>query len=212
MTTLTTYARITCRYPTLVPALVFSALLFGCATNLPQVAETVGQGESLVAGQVLAVITGETTREYQPEVRMFELINQTSGERLSVGLESGTGTFSLSLAHGNYTLSRVQISEGPFMSMAELAVEFLVEQDVVTYLGMWRFGVGSPKYGRMVVLSIVDDKKIDEVLDSLVKERYSEQMLQPRKIVMAQPAQVETRLYEVKSYPGDLPYFRRHFW
>lgn len=98
------------------------------------------------------------------------------------------------------------------MSMAELAVEFLVEQDVVTYLGMWRFGVGSPKYGRMVVLSIVDDKKIDEVLDSLVKERYSEQMLQPRKIVMAQPAQVETRLYEVKSYPGDLPYFRRHFW
>lgn len=192
--------------------LLLSALLSGCATNLPQFAESVGQGESLVAGQVVTVITGERTRIYQPEVRMFELINQESGERFSVEIDSGPGTFSLSLASGSYQLSRVQISEGPFMSMAELTVKFPVEQEVVTYLGTWRFGVDSPQYGRMVALSIVDDKKINEVLDPLVNERYSAQASQPRKTVMPTPSQSETRLYEVMSYPNDLPYFRRHLW
>lgn len=165
-----------------------------------------------MAGKIVTVITGENTRIYQPDVRMFELINQESGERFSVELESGPGTFSLSLPHGNYQVSRVQISEGPFMSMAELSVKFLVEQDVVTYVGTWRFGVDSPKYGRMVALSIVDDKKIDEVVDPLVKERYTAQASQPRKTVIPTPSHSETRLYEVKPYPSDLPYFRRHLW
>jgi hypothetical protein len=41
------------------------------------------------------------------------------------------------------------------MSMAELDAAFTVSADGVIYVGTWRFGVDSPRYGRMVVLSIV---------------------------------------------------------
>ena len=71
---------------------------------------------------------------------------------------SDSERFVLALSPGNYELIRVQVNEGPFLSIARLASGFLIGSDPITYLGTWRFGVDSPKYARMVSLSMVNDE------------------------------------------------------
>jgi hypothetical protein len=66
--------------------------------------------------------------------------------------------FLLSLPPGHYEMNRVQISEGPFMSMAHISATFVVKPEVMTFLGTWRFGVDSPKYGRQMVIYMIYDK------------------------------------------------------
>lgn len=200
------------RYYSPVLMIYLPLLLLGCATNLSQTAELVSQGESLVTGRIVTVITGERTRIYLPELRMFELLKQDTGERFSVEFESGLRTFALSLAPGNYHVTRIQISEGPFLSMAEIDLEFSVEPDVVTDLGIWRFGVDSPRYGRMVALSIVDHDTLRDLEEESTSLRYPEQERQPTKTVIPRPAESQARLYEVMPYPRYSKYFRRHVW
>lgn len=143
---------------------------------------------------------------------MFELVKQDTGKRFSVLFESDHRAFALSLAPGNYHVTRIQISEGPFLSMAEIDVKFSVEPDVVTHLGMWRFGVDSPRYGRMVALSIVDPDSPQALEEESTSRHYPEQERQPAKTVIPEPAESQARLYEVMPYPRYSRYFRRHLW
>ena len=133
-------------------------LLQGCVKDIPAVPE--GSIQSNVAvGRVVAVLTGVRSRIYEPAVRSFEVQNRQTKERFMVDVESDDERFIVPLSPGEYELIRVQINEGPFLSMAELASTFSVSQDPVTYLGTWRFGVDSPKYGRMVSVSIINDEE-----------------------------------------------------
>ena len=196
-------------------ALFFSIgvfLLAGCATNLPQMTESVGQGESLVTGRVVTAITGERARIYLPDLRRFELVNRHTGERFSVLFEPGDQLFALSLPPGDYRVARIQISEGPFMSMADVSLEFSVQPGVVTDLGTWRFGVDSPRYGRMVALSVVDHDSSLDLKADLPDIRYPEQERLPTKTVMPHPSESQARLYEVMPYPRYPRYFLRHNW
>jgi hypothetical protein len=116
------------------------------------------------------------------------------------------------LAPGEYELIRVQINEGPFLSMAELSSTFSVGSDPVTYLGTWRFGVDSPKYGRMVSISMInDDHDRAQTLHALASNDPS---LDVGAVATAlpNPAELQTRLYEVMPYPRVPRYFRRHWW
>lgn len=195
--------------------LCFSCALFlltGCTTNLPQMIESVGQGESLVTGRVVTAITGERARIYLPDLRRFELVNQHTSERFSVVFKPGDQIFALSLAPGDYRVNCIQISEGPFLSMAEVDVEFSVESGIVTDLGMWRFGVDSPRYGRMVALSIVDYDLSKDAKEHSTDFRYPEQEEQQTKRVIPHPSEQQARLYEVMPYPRYSRYFRRHNW
>lgn len=184
----------------------------GCVTSVVATHGGLTSNGSLVFGRVLVVLTGPTTRWYQPSVRFFELVNRETRERLRVDVESSNRIFTLALPPGSYELSRIQINEGPFMSISDLALSFHVAPDRLTYAGTWRLGVDSPRYGRMVVVSAVeDDADRENALAELVRQHPD---LSDRSVAtsLLEPPTVQIRLYEVASYPRVPRYFRRHFW
>ena len=183
----------------------------GCVTQLPSVPEEGSLPSNVAVGRVVVVLTGARSRIYEPAVKSFEVENRQTKQRFNVQIESDNESFILPLAPGDYELTRVQINEGPFLSMAQLASTFSIGQDHVTYLGTWRFGVDSPKYGRMVSVSMVSDEEDRvEALQTLGQE----QQVEMRDIATAlpDPPELQTRLYEVMPYPRVPRYFRRHWW
>jgi hypothetical protein len=185
--------------------------LQGCVTELPTVPGEGAVQSNVAIGRVVAVLTGERSRIYEPAVRSFEVQNRQTNERFTVDIQSDNERFIVPLAPGDYELTRVQINEGPFLSMAELAVTFSVSQDPITYLGTWRFGVDSPKYGRMVSISMVSDEEDRaEALQMLARD----QSVHTERVATAlpNPPEIQARLYEVMPYPRVPRYFRRHWW
>ncbi|MGA6828207.1 hypothetical protein ACO9S2_11405 [Nitrospira sp. NS4] len=183
-----------------------------CVAQLPPLADVAEPKDGLVVGRVSAVIMGERARKYEPEVRSFEVENQESRERFNVEIKSDDRQFSMALPPGDYRLNRVQISEGPFMSMAQLDAVFSVESNVMTYVGTWRFGVDSPKYGRKIVLSMIEDEQDMARAGQTVKESFPDFAAVPMVRRLPAPPQSEARLYEVMPYPRNQQYFRRHNW
>jgi hypothetical protein len=184
----------------------------GCATELPSLVDPTQVTGSLVVGRVLTVLTGETSRRYPPEVRFFELEDQKSQKRFQVEVKSRDQYFAVDLPPGEYRLNRVQISEGPFMSMADLVMTFSIDSGSTTYVGTWRFGVDSPRYGRKVVTSIIADQEETARVRDFLNDQYpsfNESSMVER---LPQPSQTEARLYEVMPYPRYPRYFRRHWW
>ena len=192
---------------------LLSGALFGsCATELASTPESLEASASVVFGRAVTVLTGKTTRWYGPAVRFFELANRHTNERFRVELRSDDKLFVLQLPVGEYVLSRVQISEGPFMSMADFQSTFQVAADQVTYLGTWRFGVDTPRYGRMVVVSAVQEQEDQAQAERQLMARYPDLEGRPIAMVLPIPASAESRLYEVMPYPRYSRYFRRHWW
>ena len=186
--------------------------LQGCVSEIPTVPEEGILQSNVTVGRVVAVLTGERRRIYEPAVRSFEVQNRQTKERYTVEIESDNERFILPLSPGDYELIRVQINEGPFLSIAELASTFSVGRDPVTYLGTWRFGVDSPKYGRMVSVSMISDEADRaEVLETLTLNNPSLDGAVVATVLPA-PTQVQARLYEVMPYPRIPRYFRRHWW
>ena len=189
-----------------------SNILQGCVSEIPAVPEEGIVQSNVTVGRVVAVLTGERRRIYEPAVRSFEVQNRQTKERYTVEIESDNERFILPLLPGDYELIRVQINEGPFLSMAELASTFSVGRDPVTYLRTWRFGVDSPKYGRMVSVSMISDEEDRaEVLETLTLNNPSLDGAVVATVLPA-PTQVQARLYEVMPYPRIPRYFRRHWW
>lgn len=186
--------------------------LWGCVTDVPSLVAPTEVTDRLVVGRVFTILTGERARRYPPELRFFELENQSSQKRFQVEVKSHDRYFAVNLTPGTYRLTRVQISEGPFMSMADLSMAFSVDGGSVTYVGTWRFGVDSPRYGRMVVVSVVADQTESAGARDFLDDRYP--TFDGRSMVesLPQPTQTEARLYEVQPYPRYSRYFRRHWW
>lgn len=186
--------------------------LLGCVTKLPSVVDPAEIMEGLVVGRVVTVLTGNASRRYPPEVRFFELENQESHRQFQVEIEYADKYFTIDVPPGTYRLTRVQIGEGPFRSMADLAMAFSVDASAITYVGTWRFGVDSPRYGRMVVASVIADQGEAIRARDFLNDYYP--TFDGRSIVemLPQPAQMEARLYEVMPYPRYPRYFRRHWW
>ena len=189
-----------------------SLFLLACVKELPAVPEEGIVQSNVAVGRVVAVLTGERSRIYEPAVRSFEVQNRQTKERVTVEVESDDERFIVPLAPGDYELIRVQINEGPFLSMAQLGSVFSIGQEPVTYVGTWRFGVDSPKYGRMVSVSMISDEEDRaEALDTLTSMDRS---LDVRAVttVLPNPTEQQARLYEVMPYPRVPRYFRRHWW
>jgi hypothetical protein len=196
----------------LLTVVALSVLPFSCATELAVRPESDELKTPVVFGRVVALLTGQSRRWYGPEVRFFELVNRQTRERFTVDLQSDNQLFVLHLPVGEYQLTRVQISEGPFMSMAYFASTIEIGQDPVTYVGTWRFGVDGPRYGRMIVISAVQDHQDQAQAIEEVTEQFPD--LDRQNIVTALPAptEAESHLYEVMPYPRYPRYFRRHWW
>jgi hypothetical protein len=187
-------------------------LLQSCVNEIPAVPEEGTVQSNVAVGRALAVLTGERSRIYEPAVRSFEIQNAKTKERVIVEIQSDDERFILPLAPGDYELIRVQINEGPFLSMAELASTFSVGQQPVTYVGIWRFGVDSPKYGRMVSVSIVNDEEDRAEALHTLGLRDPSLDVKTAATALPSPAEVQARLYEVMPYPRVPRYFRRHWW
>jgi hypothetical protein len=187
-------------------------LLQACVNEIPAMPEEGSIQSNVSVGRAVAVLTGELSRIYKPAVRSFEIQKAKTKERFTVEIQSDDERFILPLAPGDYELIRVQINEGPFLSMAELASAFSVGQEPVTYLGTWRFGVDSPKYGRMVSVSMVNDE--EDRAEALHTLALRDPSLDVNAVATAlpAPAEVQARLYEVMPYPRVPRYFRRHWW
>ena len=196
----------------LTPCAVGMLFLQGCITELPAVPEAGAVQAQLAVGRVVAVLTGERSRIYQPAVRSFEVQNRQTKARFNVLIESDNESFILPLSPGDYELIRVQINEGPFLSLAQLASTFTVGEDPITYLGTWRFGVDSPKYGRMMSVSMINDEEDRaRTLDMLTRKDPSVGV-DVVATALPDPPELQTRLYEVMPYPRVPRYFRRHWW
>jgi hypothetical protein len=187
-------------------------ILSGCATELPVTVAEADVSGTLVVGRVVTAITGESQRVYSPELRSFEVVNTESEERFKVYVKSEDEYFSLSLPPGPYKVNRVQISEGPFLSMAQLTISFMLKPDVVIFLGTWRFGVDSPKYGRQVLVSIIHDEQDQKRAQQFVKNSYPTLEARTMVILIPEPSHEQARLFEVMPYPNYARYFRRHWW
>ncbi len=196
----------------LYPLWFVALLAAGCATNLPAAPEVQDITTPIIFGRAVVLVTGQTTRWYAPQVRFFELVNLKTHERFSVDVQSDDMVFMLQLPAGDYELSRVQISEGPFLSMADFSSTFEVGVDQITYLGTWRFGVDTPRYGRMVVISVVQDQEDRAEAERKIVAKYPALEGQPVATVLPVPSEAESRLYEVMPYPRYPRYFRRHWW
>jgi len=154
---------------------------------------------------------GKTSRSYEPRVRFFELMNLQTNERFSVDVGSEDKVFMLPVPGGEYELTRVQIGEGPFLSMADYATRFDVAGEQLTYVGTWRFGIDTPRYDRMMVFSAVHDLEDQAQAQEALFARYPALNGQAMGTVLPSPTEADARLYEVMPYPRYQSYFRRHF-
>jgi hypothetical protein len=200
------------RFCNVLSVVIIILTVWACATTLPSLVDSTQVRDSLVVGHVLTALTGDRSRRYLPQMRFLELEEQDSHKRFQVEIESPDQHFVIDLPHGTYRLTRVQISEGPFLSMAELSMAFTVDASAVAYVGTWRFGVDSPRYGRMVVASVNADQAARAEMWELLIDRYPDFQGCPIVERLPQPSQAEARLYEVMPYPRYPRYFRRHWW
>ena len=166
----------------------------------------------IIMGRIVTLLLGPTTRWYGPHVRFVELINRATRQRYQVMMESDDRHFLVEIPAGDYELSRAQISEGPFMSLADLHETFTVLPERITYVGTWRFGVDIPKYGPKVLVSIIEDDEARRDAEHRVLAQYPQWADHSSITALPDPVVAESRLYEVASYPRVPPYFRRHWW
>jgi len=184
----------------------------GCATPGPSTQDTLAPGASVVFGRAVTVLLDRSTRRYIPKIGFFEFVNKATQERVRVDLRSDDKLFVLPLPAGEYALSRVQIGEGPFRSMADFEVTFEIGAKQTAYLGTWRFGIDSPRYERMMIVSAVEDQESREEAERQVLDRYPGLAGRPIAILLPTPVSSEARLHEVMPYPYYPRYFRRHWW
>ncbi|MBI4001565.1 MAG: hypothetical protein HY348_07260 [Nitrospira defluvii] len=195
-----------------IGSVLWLTVLCGCVTEAPTVAQPESDEMILVVGRAIAVITGDRGRQYGPEVRQMELMQRRTGQRYSVAVESSDKAFAFFLLAGEYDITRVQISEGPFLSMAQLASSFVVGREPIVFVGTWRFGVDSPRYGRMVLVSMVVEDDARQQAEHTIRTQYPALAGETLTTVIPFPAETETRLYEVLPYPRYPKYFQRHVW
>lgn len=158
------------------------------------------------------MLTGERARKFEPVVDEIELMEPTAGQRWNILVGEANKQFAVFIPPGQYEMTRVKIHEGPFLSIANLASSFSVPDGPPVFVGTWRFGVESSRYGRLVFLSMVQEEDAQQQAEEQVRASYPTLASAPLATVLPEPADMEARLYEVAPYPRIQRYFRRHNW
>lgn len=185
----------------LVPA--FGA---GCGGGYVPLPTAFPDTPTLVFGKVQVNLSGPTNRGFVPVIEFAELYNRDTGEGFRIDFRTNQSLFILPLAEGHYELTRIQIAEGAFRSMAQFSSSFHVQKDRLTYVGTWLFSVAPPYYDRAVTLTVSSEftKAIEEL-----NAKYPDRPSRVDQSMLPAPQVQETRLYEVMPYPR-VKYYRRH--
>ncbi len=96
--------------------------LWGCVTQLPAWIDPQDVTEGLVIGRVVTIVTEDRSLRFSPAVQFVEVEDQASHNRFQVEINSPDRHVATNLPSGQYQLTRVQISEGPFISMADVSM------------------------------------------------------------------------------------------
>jgi len=185
----------------------------GCVTEASSLLSPFDESRKvLLIGQVVTVLTGDRARKFVPAVKEVELIEQTGGARYRIPVDGSNTPFAVFIPPGRYEMTRVKIHEGPFLSIADLGSSFSIEEGPAKFVGTWRFGVESPRYGRMVFVSMVLDDQGRQEAENEIRDKYPTLVSDQLVTVLPQPAEMQSRLYEVAPYPRISRYFRRHYW
>jgi hypothetical protein len=181
--------------------------LSGCTSAVDPKPELFPSTGQVAFGRIEVVLSGPTSRWYPPAVGFLEITNRHSGDRYRISVHADKSLFVVSLAPGDYELTRVEITEGAFRGLAQITYPFsIAKTEQATYLGTWKFLVSSPFYYRTLSLTVVSEltNTIDEI-----EESYSLKIINPVLSDLPQKLVMETRLFEVMPYPR-VKYFRRH--
>ena len=131
------------------------ACLAGCITDAQTVLSPEDESHKvLLLARVVTVITGERARRFEPTVPEVEVAERDAGTRYRITVGGSDTLFAVFLPSGRYDITRVEINEGPFLSIAQPVISLTLDEGPVIYGGTWRFGVDSPRYGRMVLMSM----------------------------------------------------------
>lgn len=196
-----------------IGGIVWLICSLGCVVEAPTLLPSTDARMILVAVRAIAVITGDRERRFGPEVRHVELRQQQSGKRYNVTVEADDKVVTFFLPPGEYDITRVQISEGPFLSIAQLSASFSIDGgEEMIFMGTWRFGIDSPRYGRMVLVSMIPEEDTRQQVERTVRTQYPAFAGKSLSTVIPSPTEIETRLFEVLPYPRYPKYFQRHLW
>ena len=156
-----------------IGGIVWPICSLGCVVEAPTLLPSTDARMILIAVRAIAVITGDRERRFGPEVRHVELWQQQSGERYNVTVEADDKVVTFFLPPGEYDITRVQISEGPFLSIAQLSASFSIDGgEEMIFMGTWRFGIDSPRYGRMVLVSMIPAEDTRQQVERTVRTQY----------------------------------------
>ena len=182
---------------------VFLVLVTGCVSGLPD-ASPDSTTHELAFGYVQVETKGRYPRSYPAKLRFFLLMNQETGERLRVNVDSGSGVFSVRLPAGRYVVDRVQFSEGPFRVEAHVQLTFDVPEKKLAYLGSWQIELETPRTIRGVKIRILEEEA--EFSKKFSADLGLDRM--PIATVLPKPETFETRGFMVDGQP-NARYFRR---
>lgn len=187
---------------------MFFVLAFegGCGVTYAPLPTAFPAAPTLVFGNIQVKLSGPTNRWFVPQIEFAELYHRDTHERIRIDFKTQQSLFILPLPEGQYELTRVQIAEGGFRSMAQLSSSFRVQNDRMTYVGTWTFEVAPPYYDRAITLT-VSSELTNAVAEMQTKyPDHHEHLVQS---ALPIPATQETRLFEVVPYPR-VKYFRRN--
>lgn len=85
--------------------------------------------------------------------------------------------------------------------MAQLSDLFSIGNEPIVFVGTSRFGVDSPRYGRMALVSMMAEDGIREQTEHAIRTQYLTLAGESLITAIPFPAKMETRLYEVLPYP-----------
>lgn len=84
---------------------------------------------------------GPSRQAVDPALQIIEVRYRESDKRYRVDVGAGGRLLMFPHPPREYEVVRVQISNGPFLSMAELSIAFHVEPEAVTHSRRWRLAV-----------------------------------------------------------------------
>lgn len=178
-------------------------LVTGCV-SAPQETLPDETTHELAFGYVRVDTKGPNPRMYPARLRFFFLMNEETGERSRVNVNTESGVFSVRLRPGRYVVDRVQFSEGPFRVESHVELRFHVPEKKLAYLGSWHIELETPRTIRGVKIRILEGET------DFSKKFSAELGLERTPIVMVlpKPETFEARGFMVDGQP-NARYFRR---
>ena len=188
---------------TILLASLSLVMMASCVSGLPD-ASPDSTTHELVFGYVRVETKGPHPRIYPAKLRFFLLMNEETGERSRVNVNTASGVFSVRLPAGRYVVDRVQFSEGPFRVESHVQLTFHVPEKKLAYLGSWQIELETPRTIRGVRIRILEG-------EAEFSKKFSTELgldRTPIATVLPKPRTFETRGFMVDGQP-NARYFRR---